>query len=450
MRFTEILQMCFRNLIRRKSRTFLTVIGVVIGTCAIIVMVSLGIGLKEVMKNQLEAMGDLKVIEIYNWEGDSNSSMKIDDDMLEEWSALEGVDCVTPMCGTDTYLELVAGKDDRYNAYADIVGVYPEALEKLGYELQDGNYLTNEKMGKTIPVLIGQDVLYQFVDSKRPDGSNMIYPEEDENGNMPDPFVDKDKTEMYLKSEYWGESSEVIPSYHQQVRVIGTLKTDYSKNYRTSSGLFMSIDNLKLLTKDIKKHNKEKIDNSTMNYNEVYVHVSDLSYVEPVVEVIEGAGFQTWSMESERKSMESGMLAVQAILGGLGAISLFVAAIGITNTMVMSIYERTKEIGVMKALGCYVRDIRFLFLMEAAAIGLLGGVIGILLSYFFSFMLNVVLAEGVSQMMGGSVNGNISIIPLWLVALGTLFSTMVGVIAGFMPAKKATKISALEAIRSAE
>lgn len=449
MRFTEILQMCFRNLIRRKSRTFLTVIGVVIGTCAIIVMVSLGIGIKEVMNNQLEAYGDLKVIEVYNWEGDSNSSMVIDDDVLAGWSGLEGVDCVTPMCGSDEYLQLVAGKDDRYNAYADIVGVYPEALQTLEYELLDGAYLTNEKMGKTLPVLVGEDLAYQFTDTKRPDGSNMVYPEEDENGNMPEPLVDFDRTETYLKNETWGETGNE-DSYYQQIRVIGTLKKDYSKNYRTSGGLFMSIDNMKQLTKDIKKFNKEKTTNSTMNYNEVYVHVSDISYVESVVEVIEGAGFSTWSMDSERKSMEQGMLAVQAILGGLGAISLFVAAIGITNTMVMSIYERTKEIGVMKALGCYVRDIRLLFLMEAAAIGLLGGVIGIILSYFFSFMLNVVLAEGVGSMMGGNVGGNISIIPLWLVALGMIFSTMVGIIAGFMPAKKATKISALEAIRSAE
>lgn len=450
MRFTEILQMCFRNLIRRKSRTFLTVIGVVIGTCAIIVMVSLGIGIKEVMNNQLEAYGDLKVIEIYNWEGDSNSSMVIDDGVLEEWSELEGVDCVTPMCGSDTYLELVAGRDDRYTAYGGVVGVYPEALQTLEYELLDGAYLTDEKMGKTIPVMVGQDIVYQFTDTKRPEGSNMIYPEEDENGDMPEPFVDFRKTDAYLKSVSWDNTSGNEKPYYQQIRVIGTLKKDYSKNYRTSSGIFMSIDNMKQLVKEIKKNNGEKTSGSAMNYDEVYVHVSDISYVEAVTAVIEGAGFDTWSMDSERKTMEQGMLAVQAILGGLGAISLFVAAIGITNTMVMSIYERTKEIGVMKALGCYVRDIRLLFLMEAAAIGLLGGVIGIILSYFFSFMLNVVLAEGVAGMMGGDLGGNISIIPLWLVALGMVFSTMVGIIAGFMPAKKATKISALEAIRSAE
>lgn len=449
MRFTEILQMCLRNLVRRKSRTFLTVIGVVIGTCAIIVMVSLGIGLKEVMSTQLAAMGDLQIIEIYNW-GEEGSGMVIDDEKLSQWSELEGVDCVTPMYACDSFLQIMSGTGDRYQAYADIVGVYPEALEKLGYELSDGNYLNNETSGKTIPVLVGENFVYSFTDTKRPEGSNMIYAEPDENGNMPKPFIDVDRDEIYLKAESWDANGNMSSGFTQEIRVVGTLVGDYSKNYRTFDGMFMSVENMKKLVKDIKRYNKEKTGNSTVNYTEVYVHVSDIEYVSDVVKVIEEDGFSTYSMESERKSMEQAMLAVQAILGGLGAISLFVAAIGITNTMVMSIYERTKEIGVMKALGCYVRNIRMLFLMEAAAIGLLGGIIGILLSYFFSFLMNVVLSEAMASMMGGGISGNISVIPLWLVALGLLFSTMVGIIAGFMPARKATKISALEAIRSAE
>lgn len=77
-------------------------------------------------------------------------------------------------------------------------------------------------------------------------------------------------------------------------------------------------------------------------------------------------------MESIRKPMEKEAQQKQMMLGGLGAISLFVAALGITNTMIMSISERTREIGIMKALGCYVTDIRIMFLSEAGAIGLIG------------------------------------------------------------------------------
>ena len=72
---------------------------------------------------------------------------------------------------------------------------------------------------------------------------------------------------------------------------------------------------------------------------------------------------------------------IQLVLGGIGAVSLFVAAIGIANTMMMSIYERTKEIGIIKVLGCALQNIREMFLMEAGFIGFLGGVIGVVLSY---------------------------------------------------------------------
>ena len=135
------------------------------------------------------------------------------------------------------------------------------------------------------------------------------------------------------------------------------------------------------------------------------------------------------------------------ILGGLGAISLLVAALGITNTMIMSIYERTREIGVMKVLGCVIGNIRTMFLIEAGMIGFIGGVAGIAISYLLSFLLNTLAANGGGVMGLGGAGGQISIIPAWL-ALGALvFSTMVGLVSGFSPANRAVKISALTAIR---
>ena len=128
------------------------------------------------------------------------------------------------------------------------------------------------------------------------------------------------------------------------------------------------------------------------------------------------------------------------VLGAIGAISLFVAAIGIANTMVMSIYERTREIGVMKVIGATIPDIRRLFLTEAAFIGLLGGMVGVILSYASSKIINMV-----SMNMGRET---ISLIPIWLGLLGIVFATFVGVAAGFFPAVRATKLSALAAIKT--
>ncbi len=137
---------------------------------------------------------------------------------------------------------------------------------------------------------------------------------------------------------------------------------------------------------------------------------------------------------------------IQAVLGGIGAVSLFVAAIGIANTMMMSIYERTKEIGVLKVLGCALGDIRSMFLMEAGFIGFMGGAAGIALSYGVSRLVNKFLGAGLLGMGGG--NGDISRIPPMLAAAAVVFAVFIGMIAGLFPALRAMKLSPLAAIRN--
>ena len=197
-------------------------------------------------------------------------------------------------------------------------------------------------------------------------------------------------------------------------------------------------------------------------YQEVYVKVDDVDNVEEVENWLHDIGYeQTNSMTQIRNEMQASVAKSQMILGGTAAVALLVAALNIANTMMMSIYERTKEIGVMKVLGCEVDKIRTLFLVEAGSIGLLGGAIGVVLSFAASAVLNNLNAivaffggegidlSGLTSMMGGmsGMGGEVSIIPPWLVLLGLGFSMMVGVLSGLWPAHRATKISALEAIR---
>ena len=140
---------------------------------------------------------------------------------------------------------------------------------------------------------------------------------------------------------------------------------------------------------------------------------------------------------------QSQMAMIQMVLGGIGAVSLFVAAIGITNTMMMSIYERTKEIGIIKVLGCDLRNIRSMFLLEAGFIGFFGGLIGLILSEIISIVINVV-AKGASE----GAYAQLSFIPLWLVLISLLFAVLVGMAAGFFPALRAMQLSPLAAIRN--
>ena len=129
------------------------------------------------------------------------------------------------------------------------------------------------------------------------------------------------------------------------------------------------------------------------------------------------------------EGMQKTLIMVQAVLGGIGAVALLVAAIGITNTMMMSIYERTKEIGIMKVIGCSLRNIRQLFLLEAAFIGLIGGIAGNVLSLILSAVINLFVS---SESLTG-MPGSISCIPFWLMLASSGFAVLVGMAAGVFP-----------------
>ena len=151
-------------------------------------------------------------------------------------------------------------------------------------------------------------------------------------------------------------------------------------------------------------------------------------------------GYNAESNMEWLKQTQNQMKTIQMVLGGIGAVSLFVAAIGIANTMMMSIYERTKEIGILKVLGCDLRDIGKMFLLEAGFIGFAGGLSGLVLSYSLSAVINFIAKNSSYQ--------GISFIPLWLALLALAFSVLVGMAAGFFPAHRAMKLSPLAALKN--
>ncbi|MGN0345648.1 MAG: ABC transporter permease, partial [Lachnospiraceae bacterium] len=179
-----------------------------------------------------------------------------------------------------------------------------------------------------------------------------------------------------------------------------------------------------------------------MFYSQINVYVDKMENVTAVQEMINSMGYNTYaSAEWIEQSMQE-MNIVQTVLGAIGAVSLFVAAIGITNTMMMSIYERTKEIGIMKVIGCRLRDIQALFLIEAGYIGFLGGALGVVLSYGLSVIANKLISQ---SEMGIS---KISVIPPWLALLSIVFAVGIGMFSGLLPSFRAMRLSPLAAIRN--
>ena len=440
MRLGDLVRQGVKNLLRHRSRTMLTVLGVIVGCCSVVIMISIGIGMRLSSEATLAQMGDLTKINVNTAGGEG--AKKLDDAAVSMIRSLDHAQLVIPKLEYNGELTLYAGSGRRYQTeYITLIGEDLSLAEKEGYELAEGDWSTlnsNE-------VLAGEYLAYAFRDTKRPEGHNQISRyeyydwETDSYAELPDSYVDllKEPITLALGSV---TDDEADKRTFTELQVGGILKEDWNKGYETSEGLIMDAQALKKL-----------IGEKNLTYSQIIVLADDISNVESLEKEIKKLGFQTSSMESIRKPMEQDMQQKQMLLGCVGAVSLFVAALGIANTMIMAITERFREIGVMKALGCFLKDIRRMFLLEAGCIGLTGGMIGIGLSYLISFIMNT---AGTGAMFGNEYDYlidhssmDMSVIPWWLAVFAILFSVLVGVLAGLYPSQKAVRISALEAIK---
>ena len=455
MKISDMLKMCFRNLWRRKGRTLLTVTGVVIGSCAVIVMISLGIGMNNAMDGMLASMGDLTAITIYNYNyGGSTEEDKtpLDDDAINSFAAIEHVIAVIPRLQVDSSMvTIAAGKNDRYRmSWAEVYGIDFSLLDQMNYTAEQGEFPAEAEYGDSI--IFGNEMPYQFRDTKKKGQNAYTWKQQLPDGTFSKPFVEPvgETIMMYInntkKTDDEGNYLYGGRGYEFKLKGSAVLATDTM--WETPYSVFIDLNLAKQIINDYNRLNGVR-NTKPLEYTYVKIMADDIENVTLVQEQINAMGFETSSMAEIRNEMQGYLGIIQLVLGSLAAISLLVAAISITNTMIMSIYERTKEIGIMKVLGCFISNIRLVFLMEAGMIGLLGGLMGTIISYGISAVMNFIGSGAVAGMMGIAVaDSRISIIPLWLVLLALVFSTIIGLISGFYPANRAVKISALEAIRN--
>lgn len=181
-------------------------------------------------------------------------------------------------------------------------------------------------------------------------------------------------------------------------------------------------------------------------YDQIVVRASDLASVPALTAAIEERGLAAQSLEAILDVANQVLSLLQALLGSVGGLALLVAALGVANTMMMAIYERTREIGVLKALGASPREIRALFTVEAALIGLIGGFFGLILGTLLGRLVNWIahqflIREGVTGV------GQLSIVPPWLAIGALVFAALIGLLAGLYPAARAAKLDPVTALR---
>ena len=465
MRILDLLRMSSSSLWKRKFRTVLTVLGVVIGTASIVVMISLGLGLNRATMEQIEQSGGLTTIQVMEGYGGSSASggavsviisgtsssddqvNRLDDSVVEMLKGLEHVESVVPILQVSAI-----GKYGPYEAYLNIQGMPAEGLKELNIQVGEGHLPTDSS---ELEFFYGNQVAADFYNPK-----TYEYPYY-ETGEYAVDFMKDTVFIIFDQQAYYASQNQnqnpgqdsgtsVQPPKKYIIPTAGVEKPN-DENTWSSYGyrVLCDLDALKTTLKRVFRNKAIPGQPTTSSgkpykdiyYSEVDVNVDDIDHVKEVQELIQSMGYQTYSNAEWVQSTQQQYANIQAMLGGIGAVSLLVAAIGITNTMMMSIYERTKEIGVMKVLGCDMRNIQAMFLIEAAYIGFIGGVVGLGLSYGISAIINKAVAAS------GNMT-NLSYIPIWLAGAAVIFAVIIGMVAGFFPSRRAMKLSPLAAIRN--
>ncbi len=438
MKLRDILSMAFLNLWRRKLRAFLTVLGMVIGTASIVVMVSLGIGINQANREMLEGIGSLTTIDVQSWKETQHANgqytsqeVTLDDKSVAAFQKIPGVAAVMPR--VETWGMLKCGK---YSTDLMLIAVDPEVAEQFGFKLEEGGRLP-ESGGSKIEMVLGAEVLNNFYDP------NTYQPAIDMKTG--ESKIDLARARFQFTFDYGniytsndmafgeeGEEGTVTHGKMYRVEVVGQQTREGNNNS------WYSLVNIKTLKK-LAKENKDFTNIDFKKYNNIQVKCTSMEVVSDVKTAIEEMGYGTNSLQDSLEAMEKQTEQLRLLLGAIGGVALLVAAIGIMNTMMMSIYERTKEIGIIKVLGCRMGNIATLFLTEAAYIGFFGGALGLGVSYGLSFLLNKTLLVD---------SGMLSVIPFYLSAGALAFSVLVALISGMYPALRAMRLSALTAIRS--
>ncbi len=450
----DLITMSFNNLMRRKARAVLTVLGVVIGTASIVVMLSLGLAMEQNFKQELSRMGSLNVIQVYSGgrgyqqPNQSAQDIRLDENAVTVFERIPGVEAV--MAEKYTYMKIVAG---RMVGGTSIIGIDPTQMEHFGFSVKEGRLLLPSDKNA---IVFGKQVAFNFYNPRSRGNQGMMgmrYMGPGSDESEPEPPVKLTSGKLLISTDgSFGEPrrSNPDPNYSppkpHEAKGIGILEqSNDEKDYNA----YMNIKVLEEIIQADQRATGQRPprDMQEDKYSVIKVKAQDINQVEAVQEQIKEMGYQTSSLSDILESMKKQSRTIMAILGAIGAVSLLVAAIGIANTMMMSIYERTREIGIIKVLGANISDIRKLFLLEAAMIGFGGGIIGLALSYLISFGLNKGFASFAGRFSPGGV-GEMSVILPQLAIAAVIFATLIGIVSGYIPARRAMNLSALEAIRN--
>lgn len=476
MRLIDYITQALRNIGRQKLRSVLTVFAVVIGATSVTIMLTIVFSAKGFINSQFEKNGTFQQIEVspqqnISWGNgnngqncDGSSCVKLTDTLVNQIATQQHVISVareTQVNGIDGLFfgsqklrvnqviaydangviqnTMLAGRDITPSDTTGVLTVSSDYADALGYK---HNY--QELVGQTVTLHtqgfysgIGSDPLgayqYMLTNCSNNPGQNCMPP----------------STEITGKVVGVASNGGPTGGSNYTIRVPLSWARGMEENQRYQNAPTPNSNNCQFHGPCIPVQPKLELfvtdELATNGYSSLIVKADEASNAASLAANLRNT-FKVGAADAETsiKQQLSVFNILGLILGGIGGIALIVAAVGVINTMVMSILERTREIGVMRAVGAKRATVSRLFTIEASLLGLMGGVIGILLGYSLTLIGNPLINK---QLKGnGITSSNILSMPVWLIISVIVGTTVIGMLAGLYPARKAAKLDPVEAL----
>ncbi len=395
MNIYESFSMAMKNIKSSKTRSILTMLGIIIGVAAVIVITGIGNGMEKYMKDQFESMGT-NTLSVYVL-GRGNQKMTVDDMQVIVDENSEYLDKMTP---TISFQGSKKVGTDNLNS-TNVTGVSEQFLDIKGLKLTDGrNIQYMDIKNRNSVCIIGSYVNKKYFGGKGLGDSVKL------NGRD---FTIVGVLEEKAKSEEYSTDDAIYVPYSTVSRMMNIKDvSDFTITFKSE---------------EMSSQAKKALEDSLTEY---FNGDSDSFYINSMAELLD-----------MMNQMTNLMITVLTLIAG---ISLVVGGIGIMNIMLVSVTERTREIGIRKALGAKERYIMSQFVIEAAATSALGGVIGIVLGYILCFVVTKVIVIIYAQ--------SFTVIPTIFAVMASFgISAAIGIFFGYMPAKKAARLNPIDALR---
>ena len=429
MKFTDQFRTGWRNLSRQKLRTTLTIFAIVIGAVSVTVMLSLVTSAKSFLVSSAEKTGmDKRVIVTgtqgldyreSSWNWPDGSGKKIDESTLEAVTKIDGVESATLYLAAGAFESLKLGNTELTLKNVNMEGYTPNGTVKhimvAGEELSD----TNKDKGILVSSGVAADLGFKGNEAA---------------------LVGKEVTMAYRKD--WG-----IPKGPETSTIVGVTMSQDGEIISTELERLHGF--LQFEREEGSQNGKpmKSIEDQVARngYNSVWVSIKDKKMIDPYLTQVKALGLGAAAGKEEVDSQATAFTIIGAVLGGIGGIALLVAAIGVINTMVMATLERTREIGIMRAIGATKRTVRRLFRVEAGVLGFMGGLFGVAISFGFAVGLNSILNKQLAD--SGIADRNIVSISPQIAVVVLIITTLIGMLAGSLPARRAANMDPVEALR---